>query len=84
MDFGSLIIIIGAGATIDAVSDVKQGKTVVPAMLAAAFLLVLLSAIGRVTGRYGITGAFAFLYLLASVFKNYKNIPALNDLFTTH
>lgn len=83
MDLGALIIVVGAGASIDALADLKAGKDVVVTLIAASFLLLILAAVGRATGQYGIVTALAFLYLLASAFTNYKNVPMLTGLFPT-
>lgn len=80
MDLGALIVVIGTGALVDALADVQLGKDVVVTLLAASLLLLVLSVVGRVTGQYGIVTALAFLYLLASLFKNYKNVPILTEL----
>lgn len=81
MDQGALIVVVGTGALIDALADIDQGKEVVVTLLAASMLLLILSAVGRATGEYGIVTALAFLYLLASAFKNYQHVPALTGLF---
>jgi predicted benzoate:H+ symporter BenE len=81
MDMGALIVIVGTGALIDALADINQGKEVVVTLLAASMLLLILSALARATGQYGLASALAFLYLLASAFKNYKNVPMIQGLF---
>lgn len=77
MDFSALLIIVGSGATINVLADLNKGREAVVPMLGAAFLLVILTAVGRVSGQWGLVSALAALYLLASLFKNYKNVPAL-------
>lgn len=79
MDLGSLIIIIGVGATADTVADVHQGKSPVVPVLGAGLLLVILGAVGKVTGQWGLVAALAVLYLLASLLNNWRNIPALSS-----
>lgn len=81
MDMGALIIIVGAGALIDALADLNQKKDVAVTLIAASLLLLILAALGRATGQYGLASALAFLYLLGSAFKNYKNVPALSSFF---
>lgn len=80
MDLGALIVVVGTGALVDALADIQLGKDVVVTLLAAGMLLLALSIVGRATGEYGIVTAIAFLYLLASVFKNYKNVPIITEL----
>jgi hypothetical protein len=80
MDLGALIIIVASGATVDALADINQGKEVVVTLIAASILLLVLSAVGRATGQYGLVSAVAFLYLLSSVFKNYQHVPMLMEL----
>lgn len=80
MDMGALIVIVGTGALIDALADINQGKQVVTTLLAASLLLLILSALGRATGQYGFASALAFLYLLASAFKNYQHVPMIQSL----
>lgn len=83
MDEGALIVVVGIGALIDALADINQGKEVVVTLLAASLMLLILSALGRATGQYGFATALAFLYLLASLFKNWDHVPAITGLFTT-
>lgn len=77
MDFGALLIVVGAGGIVDTVASIRGGREPVVPLLGAAFLLVILSAIGRVTGEWGFVTAAAFLYLIASIFTNWKELPSL-------
>lgn len=78
MDFWSLFFIVGSGATIDALAAQKDNqRSPVVVILGASFLFVILSVIGRITGKYNIAGALAIIYLIASFLDNYKQVPAL-------
>lgn len=79
MDFGSLLIIVGVGATVDVLADVHTGKPPIVPLLGAGVLLVVLAAVGRVTGQWGLVSALAFLYVIASFLNNWKNVPAISS-----
>jgi len=70
MDLSGLIIIIGAGATIDALADVSKKKEAITPILAGGLLVVILGAVGQVTGQWKLVTALATLYLLAALFVN--------------
>lgn len=79
MDFGSLIVIVGIGATVDTLADIHTGKPPIVPLLGAGLLLIILAAIGKVTGQWGLVAAVAFLYVIASFLNNWKNVPALTS-----
>lgn len=83
MDFGSLIVIVGIGATVDVLADIHQGKPAITPLLGAALLLVILAAVGKVTNQWGLVSAVAFLYVLASFLNNWKNVPAITSALHT-
>lgn len=82
MDFGSLILVIGAGGLVDVLADINTGKEVIIPIIGASLLIVILGSIGRATGQWELVTALAVLYLLASVMKNYKNVPAIASVLS--
>lgn len=82
MDFGSLLVIVGIGATVDVLADIHTGKPAVVPMLGAGVLLVILAAVGRITGQWALVSALAFLYVIASFLNNWKNVPAISSALT--
>lgn len=74
MDFGSLIVIVGIGATVDVLADVQTGKPPIVPLLGAGLMLIILAAIGRVTGQWGLVAAVAFLYVIASFLRHWPTV----------
>lgn len=72
MDFSALLIVVGAGATVDTLGSIERGREPIVPLIGSAFLLIILAAFGRVTGEWRLVTALAFLFLIASVFQNFS------------
>lgn len=83
MDFGALILTIAAGGIVDVLADLHLGKPPIVPLMGAAFLIVILGFVGRITGQWTMVTIVALLYVIASFLKNWKNVPALSSAITS-
>lgn len=79
MDFGALILTIAAGGIVDVLADLHTGKPPIVPVMGAAFLIVILGFVGRITGQWTLVTIVALLYVITSFLKNWKNVPALSQ-----